>query len=275
MLLDTVINLFPKTETASSSSISNLNPIIAAIITTLGAALAAYFGSYYNTKRANKALIKNIGELTTNQQNALNESTLKYIGAITEIEEKVRNEFINQNNIINAKLSFSNQHTLNLMALEREAIFDFNKKFCLLNQLFFDISFEIISINSLKDLDEKKALLFKTLSIYNSASDHLYLFYINDVEYVEKLNELNLYVLNYFSFLSKALGEIGLQIIVQERKMQGIFADSPEGIRIAEEIEEKIDKIQEEFNEATKNSGDLIKSSYFNLINYLSNKFKA
>ncbi len=193
-----------------------------------------------------------------------------FVEQIAKIQEEVKAEFAKQNETIKAELSFSNQHKLNLMAIEREAIFDFNKSYGAFYQLLSDFTFvfnnDQTSFNS-KDFEDRISQIKNVRNTYVIASNHLSLFYNNDTEFLNKREKLNYNIIVYSNILQEKLRtftEIDLDLNLNNTGKVSDF-QLIDKINISNKIffKENIDSYRE------------IKISYTDIIEYLSDKFKS
>jgi len=205
-----------------------------------------------------------------------------FVEQISKIQEEVKAEFVKQNETIKAELSFSNQHKLNLMAIEREAVFDFNKSYGTFYQLLSDFTFVLsINISTFKSIDfEDRISQIKNVhNAYIIASNHLVLFYNNVPEFLSKRENLNNKIIAYSYLLQNKLSTIQLDISFKEIDLIN------KGFGINNEIEAKSESKLQMIDRINKSNSDFfleniesfrqIKISYDNLIEYLSDKLKA
>lgn len=198
---------------------------------------------------------------------ATNQATIEDTGLITKIQETIKNE-----------LSFSNQHKINLMAIEREAIFEFNKSYGTFFQLLSDYTF-VTSINfktfKSKDIDDRISLVKEAHKNFIIAKNHLYLFYNNDNLFLNKSEDLNNKIINFSYLLLNNLCTTQIELSYQEISFGDNNIDNFNDAHLKMSFASKIDKLNRDFFIQNKDSFSEIKISYADLIEYLSNKFKA
>ncbi len=109
-----------------------------------------------------------------------NQATKEDIAEITKEVENVKKIFNDQNTILNAKLSFQNQHALNLRNAEREALIDFNKKLSAWLQYIYSYKIKIITENNIYSAEGFYDELEKREYEYQLAYGHIQLFISNE-----------------------------------------------------------------------------------------------
>jgi len=204
---------------------------------------------YSTTKGKNLATKSDIEEITRLQQDAINKITLDYTGSITEIQETVKAQFAKQNETIKAELSFSNQHILNLAALEREAIFEYHKRIGVFNNTLSDSLNVSVSMEDFTEIENNIKKIKVEFYEIRYSMQHLLLF-ITDENFYNAQSELGqhltektkttikflkdldrLYTLNYTNYVQTLISEeayekgIGYKTIMEydEQKIKDEF----------------------------------------------------
>ncbi len=155
-----------------------------------------------------------------------NKATIEDTGLITKIQEAIK-----------AELSFSNQHTLNIAALEREAIFDYHKRI----GVYYNFLITSIDLNtSMEDFTEFNKNIKKIKQEFNDfkySLQHLLLF-IDEVDFFEAQTDLvivltentyrtlnclkelnNLYTLNYHNYVFTLIDDESYQKNIGYKKV--------------------------------------------------------
>jgi len=206
-----------------------------------------------------------IAIIETTKQVLQKKVEVAFVEKISKIQEEVKAEFVKQNENIKAELSFSNQHNLNLMAIEREAIFDYNKNFWVLQNLFRDLSFMSIKEDSITYYDELIINLDSVSNSFDLATSHLYLFNIKNETFLQKQLELTIKTIKYSISLKKKIIEV--KNILEINKTNKIDFNVYEFEKVSTIITAFQDSKKEEYVEIIKSFRELILS--------LSDKFKA
>lgn len=203
---------------------------------------------------------------------------VSFVEKIAKIQEEVKAEFAKQNETIKAELSFSNQQKLNFMALEREAIFDFNKSYGTFYQLLSDYTFvspiNFVDIN-LKEMEERISLIKETRNAYIIASNNLTLFYNSDVTFLNKRDKLNIEITAFSSKLLSHLNVIQLDFQFQEFDLNNKAFEYINELHSKMSFASKTDLLNSDFFIKSVDEFKKIKESHLDLINILEVKLKG
>jgi hypothetical protein len=127
-----------------------------------------------------------------------NQATKEDIGEITKIVEKIKSDLSQQNELLKAQLSLTNQHKLNIKTAEREAIFDFNRQKSVWLYSLVRFSFYKYNIENYKETIQLTYLDFQKRQYeFDLAEAHLVLLFHDEAFFdlnkrlIEEITELN------------------------------------------------------------------------------------
>ncbi|MFG4001362.1 hypothetical protein [Flavobacterium aquidurense] len=144
--------------------------------------LKNYWPKYFESKGANQATKEDIGE-------------------ITKIVENIKSDLSQQNELLKAQLSMTNQHKLDIKSAEREAIFDFNKQKSVWIYSLLRFSFYKYNLENFKEIGQTVLDYQKRQYEYDLAAAHLALF-MYDNEFMELKSKLIIEVIELDKIVS-------------------------------------------------------------------------
>lgn len=136
-----------------------------------------------------------------------NQATKEDVGEITEIVEKIKSDLLQQNELLKAQLSVSNQHKINIKNAERDALFQYNKRISAWIYSLMRFSVSSYNIDNYKELKKVSSDLAKRLYECDLAEAHIILF-MSDKEFVELKKDLNLSVITLEGIINTLMHEI-------------------------------------------------------------------
>lgn len=183
---------------------------------------------------------------------ATNQATKEDIGEITEIVENIKSDLSQQNELLKAQLSLTNQHKLDIKTAEREAMFDFNKQKSVWIYSLIRFSFYKYDLENYKDIKLVVADYHKRQYEYDLAAAHLILF-MHDKEFMELEKNLIIEVIK----LNKLVSDTSYKLYYSFSKAEinlNLESDKPsEQAKIRHNLNEEILFIAEtHMNMATK-----------------------
>lgn len=182
---------------------------------------------------------------------AVNKANNEDIPKLTRAIENIKSELSQQGEFLKAKLSFTNQHRLNLTTAEREAIVMYNR--AVAGYLYYLIRFplHIYTLENYSDMSAGSIEMARLSYEYDIASAHLDLF-IQDPLFVSNKTSLILCIYKINHLLDSTL--LSLKLAFQEAEIDIQFAKTPnETSLIRNELGKKGSKIQEAYFEELKN----------------------
>jgi len=136
-----------------------------------------------------------------------NQATKEDIGEITEIIENIKSDLLQQNELIKAQLSLTNQHKLDLKSAEREAIFEFNRRVSGWIYALIRFTFSNYSQDNYKELKLTSIEFSKRQYECDLAEAHLALF-IDTEEFYELKRDLIVSIIELEGIVSKAIYKV-------------------------------------------------------------------
>lgn len=190
--------------------------------------LKSFWPKYFETKGSNQATKEDIGE-------------------ITEIVESIKTDLSQQTEQLKAQLSLDNQHLLNLKNAERDALFDFNRKFSA--WLYYLVRFRLSSYKlenylQLKDIEIEFS---KRQYECDLAEAHLRLF-AHDQDFLNLIRDLTISLLKY-----EEIVEIGIEKTYHEYSMAELQLKSADPARSFEIKKSLYDKLNPIFADVRQN----------------------
>ncbi len=135
------------------------------------------------------------------ESKATNQATKEDIGEITKIVENIKSDLSQQNELLKAQLSMTNQHKLQIKSAEREAIIDFNKQKSVWIYSLLRFSFYKYNLENFKEIGLTVLEYQKRQYEYDLAAAHLALF-IYDNEFMELKSQLIIEVIKLDKIVS-------------------------------------------------------------------------
>lgn len=194
-----------------------------------------------------------------------NQATKEDIGEVTKIIENIKSSLSQQNELLKAQLSLTNQHKLDMKSAEREAIFEFNKQKSAWIYSLFRFSFFKYNLENYKEINLTVLHHQKRQYEFDLADAHLTLF-MHDTEFMELKNGLIVEVIELDKLTSSTIYDLYYSFSKAEVDLKITAGRPGEQAKIRYDLNEELLSI---VNRHKKMSGDQIEK-----VNDFENKLR-
>lgn len=234
--------------------------IVITFLTTFISLLVFYLGKNY--------LPSYFGEKGKNQ------ATKEDIGDITKIVENIKNDLVQQNELLKAELSITNQHRLNIKSAEREALLDFNARISAWIYSVLRFTLSNYNLENYKDLKTVSLNFSNRQYECDLAEAHLVLF-MHDKEFLELKKDLTISVIRLQGIVEKAMQESYYLLSECEFKLELVKNNLGEQSKIRGKMYSDLNPILADHRTDTTNEYEKVHRLHYDMTQLINRRFKT